>query len=764
MSATSRLTAPIDGYFAVGGVVTVDPLSTATFALEVRVNGTTVIVRDSAAVFGNSIDVNTQFHLSATDYVELLVYQDSGSPVDLLATGDYSAEFWISRLSGGADGATGPTGPPQTFHGCRARYYTGAIPSGQSVPANTFTPCQYNYTGAGVGARRSYDTDGYHPVLTDTNLTGTVAKTAGNVTVVGTGTLFLSELSVGDPVTIPGGAVVYPDIVIVQSIADNTHFDGYVAPINSASGQTAYLDSSVFRIPPGLDGYYAFQVMQNWRGDTDGVREMNLVFNGFDAGSSGGSNNNEDESAFTKPPASPAEQAESMAAGPVYMTEGEYVQNFLWQNSGGALSTAADLVGYPFTMWLTGNSDTGVPGPGGATGPAGSTGATGTAGATGPSGGPTGPTGPQGATGVSGSNPELDYVERTTNLTVTATTSATANAFINGNSVSYDGSTRIKIEAFVALTEVSNLQPVVLVLYDGSTELGFLTYTGVGGQSDNTVKGERFLTPSAGSHSYNIKAYKGGGTATLYADTGAIGTFMPAFMRITRANLSGPQGATGTTGATGAQGATGVTGATGSGATGVTGATGPSGGPTGPTGATGAQGATGVTGATGVGFTHSTVGTTAAGSSFDNPGTAPKWYFKKVTLSSAALLSSILVQIKFDNTNGAGITSGVWTDSSGPSVCVAVSSQVIRTSANTLLQALNLNTTVRSLAMPIGSYLAAGDYWLGVCLVSSTTNSTLIAYNSGTGSDKTFVNNFFKDAPSTSGTSNDFCIAADLFS
>ncbi len=251
-----------------------------------------------------------------------------------------------------------PGAEPAGFHGCRARYYTGIVPSGQNVANGVFTPCKYNYTGAGVGARRSYDTDGYHPVLDDTNLTGAVAKTAGSPSIVGTGTLFTTELRVGDPVKISGGSVVYyPDVVVVKSIEDDTHFTAYQAPGQTAAGQTATKDSTVFVIPPGLGGYYAFTVTQNWRGNSNGLREMNLVFNGLDAGNQNGSNSNLDEACFTKPPSGPAEQCEVMPAGPVLLAEGEFVQNFLYQDSGVPLQTAADLIGYPFTMWLVGRAD-----------------------------------------------------------------------------------------------------------------------------------------------------------------------------------------------------------------------------------------------------------------------------------------------------------------------------------------------------------------------------------------------------------------------
>lgn len=186
------------------------------------------------------------------------------------------------------------------------------------------------------------------------------------------------------------------------------------------------------------------------------------------------------------------------------------------------------------------------------------------------------------------------------------------------------------------------------------------------------------------------------------------------------------------------------------------------------TGDKGDTGATGATGSSGTGFSHSTVGTTAAGGSFDNPGAAAKWYYKKVTLSSAGLLSAILAQVKGDNTNGQALTAGLWDDNSGAvGKVIAIANGATRNAGNgNLEQGVLLNTTVRQIAFPIGKYLASGDYWLGVWLGSTVSNSLLIAYNSGTGSDKTQTTsaNFFVDSPSTTGTSNDFSVAADIFS
>jgi hypothetical protein len=63
-----------------------------------------------------------------------------------------------------------------------------------------------------------------------------------------------------------------------------------------------------------------------------------------------------------------------------------------------------------------------------------------------------------------------------------------------------------------------------------SGKLGFLVQVASG-----SVFSSRILTPSAGSHSYHVKARNSAGTATIFCGTSAIATYMPAFMRITEA-------------------------------------------------------------------------------------------------------------------------------------------------------------------------------------------------------------------------------------
>ena len=175
-------------------------------------------------------------------------------------------------------------------------------------------------------------------------------------------------------------------------------------------------------------------------------------------------------------------------------------------------------------------------------------GPTGATGPTGPSGGPTGPTGPTGATGPTGpagssGSTEYDYVEVTGTSTITATADGNSGgtAVIYGNAVTYDGSTRVKIEFYAPYLQYNVAGQSILVnLYDGTTDLGRLCNMGPPSATATDLapaKGERYLTPSAGSHTYHIRAWKSSasGTAIVGGGAGGASAYMPAFMRITKA-------------------------------------------------------------------------------------------------------------------------------------------------------------------------------------------------------------------------------------
>lgn len=134
--------------------------------------------------------------------------------------------------------------------------------------------------------------------------------------------------------------------------------------------------------------------------------------------------------------------------------------------------------------------------------------------------------------GGGGGATELDYVAQATDLTVTATSAGTAQTFIDGNAVIFDGATRILLE-FWTSGITSSLGGCVVELFDGATDLGRLCQANDPGSVPN--KGEVFLTPSAGSHTYHLKAWRtnGGSTAIVVGSSG--GVFLPAWYRITTA-------------------------------------------------------------------------------------------------------------------------------------------------------------------------------------------------------------------------------------
>jgi hypothetical protein len=133
---------------------------------------------------------------------------------------------------------------------------------------------------------------------------------------------------------------------------------------------------------------------------------------------------------------------------------------------------------------------------------------------------------------------ELDYVQITSAVSLTATTEGTAHTCITGTSQAY--------EAVPTLIEVSSPhigtpadaagRAVIVLLYDGATLLGRIgTFiTPVAAETRFAFRGAYRLTPTAATHQYIIKAYVTGGTGSFAAGAGGSGTNLPAFLRITR--------------------------------------------------------------------------------------------------------------------------------------------------------------------------------------------------------------------------------------
>ena len=99
----SRLTAPVNGIYAVTAQVSWSPNGTGVRDLELRKNGTTDIDFDESALPDQNQEVTTQVRLAAGDYVEALVQQATNPQVTLNIEkfNETSPEFSMTWLAPG---------------------------------------------------------------------------------------------------------------------------------------------------------------------------------------------------------------------------------------------------------------------------------------------------------------------------------------------------------------------------------------------------------------------------------------------------------------------------------------------------------------------------------------------------------------------------------------------------------------------------------------------------------------------------------------
>ena len=133
----------------------------------------------------------------------------------------------------------------------------------------------------------------------------------------------------------------------------------------------------------------------------------------------------------------------------------------------------------------------------------------------------------------------------------------------------------------------------------------------------------------------------------------------------------------------------------------------------------------------GGGLTQAYVGYNTIGGSFETAASNSKHYLKQITLADDCLLTSIECYLDAAAGTCGGPSVGVLTDSSG------APDRVIAATPGILF--LDLETNARWVAVPIGVWLVAGTYWIGV-RIGDVGAAVLpqIAYDA-TGSDRTYV-------------------------
>lgn len=204
-----------------------------------------------------------------------------------------------------------------TWISCCAYGITASIPNGLNTVA-TFNS-------------ERWDTDNQH-YTSSANLTGTVSKTASSSTLTGSGTAFLTELSVGQVIDVPGTIV---ERRVVSAIASDTSLTvagqafGY-----TASGQTATRVNTAFvaRTP----GRYLIVAQVDFNPNPTGYRRITIHLNaGLSSQTVIGQVYEEASNVVIK---------QSMQVSKVYdLQQWDFVELYIEQTSGSAVTPTVEL-------------------------------------------------------------------------------------------------------------------------------------------------------------------------------------------------------------------------------------------------------------------------------------------------------------------------------------------------------------------------------------------------------------------------------------
>jgi hypothetical protein len=134
---------------------------------------------------------------------------------------------------------------------------------------------------------------------------------------------------------------------------------------------------------------------------------------------------------------------------------------------------------------------------------------------------------------------ESNYVEVTTDVSISATSAATATTVITAGAFTPDGSTKYKIEfGITELTLAANASgnACIFHLYENSTNLGRMhTVSNTANTTTATgIYASREFTPTNASKTYSIRAHRTNANCTAQAGSGGADVDFPIWMRITR--------------------------------------------------------------------------------------------------------------------------------------------------------------------------------------------------------------------------------------
>lgn len=127
----------------------------------------------------------------------------------------------------------------------------------------------------------------------------------------------------------------------------------------------------------------------------------------------------------------------------------------------------------------------------------------------------------------------LSYVEWTADVTITSTTAAGANTVATAASVTVDGSTQLCVEVFSPAVQPGASGAVLVTVWQDSTDLGIIGYDS-NPQFYTPLFGRRYVTPSAGSYVYSVRAWRAVNDGTVRGGSGGSGNLLPGYIRVTK--------------------------------------------------------------------------------------------------------------------------------------------------------------------------------------------------------------------------------------
>lgn len=94
---TGRLTIPVSGYYAIGAGVRFASNTTGSRIVQLRVDGSTLIARQLVPATTGVVyfAIMTLTYCTASQYVEVVTFQDSGGALNVEVEAAWSPEFWI---------------------------------------------------------------------------------------------------------------------------------------------------------------------------------------------------------------------------------------------------------------------------------------------------------------------------------------------------------------------------------------------------------------------------------------------------------------------------------------------------------------------------------------------------------------------------------------------------------------------------------------------------------------------------------------------